>query len=157
MATPHSQRHLAAWGLPPWTSANAIFRAPLAFCQLSGLNGGDRGSISDAVGLPGVLAVAAPKPEEHLLYSTPAPTQEDAVQNQRGPSCVSCFPFIFLIERNENGPTRRLESPAVHRAGWESKRSVRIGWLYGAYKTESSLSFIYLFFHLPFKLCAVHS
>lgn len=69
----------------------------------------------------------------------------------------SCFPFIFLIERNENGPTCRLESPAVHRAGWESKLSVRIGWLYGAYKTESSLSFIYLFFHLPFKLCAVHS
>lgn len=136
MATPHSQRHLAAWALTPWTSANAIFRAPLAFCQLSGLNGGDRGSINDAVGLPGVLAVAAPKPEAHLLYSTPAPTQEDAVQNQRGSSCVSCFPFIFLIERNENGPTRRLESPAVYRVGWELKHSVRIGRPYRAYEKE---------------------
>lgn len=133
----HTQCRLAAWGLTPWASANAIFRAPLAFCQMSGPNGGDSGSMNDAVGLTGVLAGAALKPEEPRLLR-----HRKTLQHQGGSSGVSCFPFIFRTERSGNGPTRRLESPAVCRAG--GSRSVRDNrWLCGASKKELSLSFIY--------------
>lgn len=118
----HTQCRLAAWGLTPWASANAIFRAPLAFCQMSGPNGGDSGSMNDAVGLTGVLAGAALKPEEPRLLR-----HRKTLQHQGGSSGVSCFPFIFRTERSGNGPTRRLESPAVCRAGRESEHSVTIG------------------------------
>lgn len=133
----HTQCRLAAWGLTPWASANAIFRAPLACCQMSGPNGGDSRSINDAVGLTGVLAGAALKPEERRLLR-----HRKTLQHQGGSSCVSCFPFIFLSERNENGPTRGLESPAVQ--SWEEIEAFSDNrWLYGAYEKELSLSFIY--------------